>query len=84
MRLILSAALVLLSGCSLLGQRSQPDENQAVRATEISQISNAEKVLNNGSFEQSLILYKEFQGLHPAVHLRPGSPPWGSAVFGRP
>ncbi|ASD62219.1 tetratricopeptide repeat protein [Bdellovibrio bacteriovorus] len=65
MRLILSAALVLLSGCSLLGQRSQPDETQAVRATELAQITNAEKVLNNGSFDQSLILYKEFQGLHP-------------------
>lgn len=71
MRFILLSALILLSGCSLLGSRNSSEETEAekaARASELSQLNNADKVLNTGKFDQSLILFKEFQGLHPQSH----------------
>lgn len=65
MRLILCASLLVLSGCSLFGTRNAPDESEIQRASELSHFTNAEKILNKGSFDQSLILFKEFQGLYP-------------------
>lgn len=63
MKNLLPVAVFLLSGCSLL--QRQPDNTSQVQAQEQAQLVNAEKALAAGSFDQSVILFKEFQGLHP-------------------
>lgn len=65
MKRVLCASLIVLSGCSLLGQRSLPDPSEAQRASEKMHVTNAQKVLATGKYDQSLILFKEFHGLHP-------------------
>ncbi len=71
MRMVVCASLIVLSGCSSLDRRSLPDLSEAQRASEEMQFTNAQKMLATGKFDQSLILFKEFQGLHPqSLHLQ--------------
>lgn len=63
MKYILPMAVILLSGCSLF--QRQPENTGQEQAQERAQLVNAEKALAAGSFDQSVILFKEFQGLHP-------------------
>ncbi|WP_374029399.1 tol-pal system YbgF family protein [Bdellovibrio bacteriovorus] len=69
MRILVTASLIFLSGCSsfhfISRETPQDAEMQAAqRASEEGEIGNAEKVLAAGRFEEARILFRDFQTRH--------------------